>query len=131
MHASLDVRHASDRERSAAAVSLIHAAQEIAIRRELGFEWEKQLSQDTVTMDQSLTAQLERAANPAVRLFSGAGHDAMVIAPHIPSAMLFLRSPGGISHHPDESVLEADVDAAMRTGLKFIASLDAEYGGVY
>ena len=37
-------------------------------------------------------------------LTSGAGHDAMVLAPRMPVAMLFLRSPGGISHHPDEAV---------------------------
>ena len=36
---------------------------------------------------------------------SGAGHDAMIVAARMPAAMLFLRSPGGISHHPDESVL--------------------------
>ena len=32
------------------------------------------------------------------------------------AAMLFLRSPGGISHHPDETVLEEDVVAALAVG---------------
>ena len=50
------------------------------------------------------------------RMTSGAGHDAMILAPHVPSAMLFLRSPGGISHHPDESVLPGDVDVALEAG---------------
>ena len=45
------------------------------------------------------------------------------------SAMLFLRSPGGISHHPDENVFAADVDAAMHAGMEFIASLDVVYKG--
>ena len=53
-------------------------------------------------------------------MMSGAGHDAMILAPVIPSAMLFLRSPGGLSHHPDESVRPEDVDAALDTGLRFI-----------
>ena len=44
---------------------------------------------------------------------SGAGHDAMVMAARVPTAMLFLRSPGGISHHPDEAVREEDVEAAL------------------
>jgi allantoate deiminase len=44
----------------------------------------------------------------------------MILAPHIPAAMLFLRSPGGIGHHPDESVIAADVEAAIETGLRFI-----------
>jgi allantoate deiminase len=51
---------------------------------------------------------------------SGAGHDAMVIAPHVPSTMIFLRNPGGISHHPDESVAEEDVAAAIHMGLWFL-----------
>jgi allantoate deiminase len=37
--------------------------------------------------------------------------------------MLFLRSPGGISHHPDESVLAEDVDAAIEAGMKFLEQL--------
>ena len=40
----------------------------------------------------------------------------MILAPTIPSAMLFLRSPGGLSHHPDETVLPQDVEAALATG---------------
>jgi allantoate deiminase len=54
---------------------------------------------------------------------SGAGHDAMILAPSIPSAMLFLRSPGGLSHHPDESVLPQDVEAALATAMEFLAQL--------
>jgi allantoate deiminase len=51
---------------------------------------------------------------------SGAGHDAMIVASHLPSTMLFLRSPGGVSHHPDEDVLVDDVAAALRVGARFI-----------
>jgi len=54
---------------------------------------------------------------------SGAGHDAMVLAPHMPAAMLFVRSPGGVSHHPDESVLEPDVAAALAAGRQLIEDL--------
>ena len=59
-------------------------------------------------MDPSLTAlwcnAVRAAGHPVHRMTSGAGHDAMIIAPRYPAAMLFLRSPGGISHHPDETV---------------------------
>ena len=133
VEASLDVRHPSDPIRLAAVASLRKEAEEIALRRGLTVEWTEQLAQPTVLLDRTMSLKLKHAAEaagfPTPRLFSGAGHDAMVIAPHIPSGMLFLRSPGGISHHPDESVLEADVEAVMRTGLQFIASLNAEYGG--
>ncbi len=55
-----------------------------------------------------------------MRMMSGAGHDAMIVAPRVPSCMLFLRSPGGLSHHPDESVLAEDVEAALRAGSEFL-----------
>jgi allantoate deiminase len=41
--------------------------------------------------------------------------------------MLFLRSPGGISHHPAESVLPADVDLALEIGCRFIECIGIEY----
>jgi allantoate deiminase len=78
------------------------------------------LDQDTVPMNDGLTALLARAVDrsesPVHMMASGAGHDAMILAPHVPVAMLFLRSPGGVSHHPDENVLEADVAAALAAG---------------
>ena len=57
-------------------------------------------------------------------MMSGAGHDAMIMARKTPVAMLFLRSPGGISHHPDESVRAQDIDAALKAGLKFLDELE-------
>ena len=53
-----------------------------------------------------LVDSVEAAGFPVRRIPSGAGHDAMVMATRVPTAMLFLRSPGGISHHPDETVIE-------------------------
>jgi allantoate deiminase len=43
-----------------------------------------------------------------------------------PTAMLFIRSPGGISHHPDESVRPADVQAALETLVSFLRRLAEE-----
>jgi allantoate deiminase len=47
----------------------------------------------------------------------------MVMAAKVPTAMLFLRSPGGISHHPTESVVEADVEAGLSVGREFLMRL--------
>ena len=44
-------------------------------------------------------ADLEGATH--LRMPSGAGHDAMMLARHVPSGMLFVPSLGGISHSPD------------------------------
>jgi len=37
------------------------------------------------------------------------------VAGCMPAAMLFVRSPDGVSHHPDESVREEDVALAKQT----------------
>jgi N-carbamoyl-L-amino-acid hydrolase len=42
-------------------------------------------------------------------LATGAGHDAAILAPHVPSAMLYVRNPTGISHAPEEFAEDADV----------------------
>jgi allantoate deiminase len=78
-------------------------------------------------MDSDLVRMLERAVasagRPIHRMASGAGHDAMIVARRMPAAMLFLRSPGGISHHPDETVLAEDVGAALEVGTRFLEQL--------
>jgi len=124
---SLDVRHASDEARRIAVATLHHTAQQIASRRQLRVEFETHLDQPAVVMSPTLVSTLERALTtqgvPIHRIDSGAGHDAMIMAACMPAAMLFLRSPGGISHHPDETVLEDDVAAALGTGLAFLDDL--------
>lgn len=40
---------------------------------------------------------------------SGAGHDAQLIQPHVPSAMMFVPSIGGISHHWTENTSDEDI----------------------
>ncbi|HXB61546.1 MAG TPA: M20/M25/M40 family metallo-hydrolase [Acidobacteriaceae bacterium] len=85
--------------------------------------------QAAVPMDARLTetlaAAVKAAGVPARKMVSGAGHDAMMVAPHMPAAMLFLRSPGGLSHHPDESVVTGDVEQALAAGIKFLEMLAA------
>jgi allantoate deiminase len=129
---SLDVRHADDSSRKSAVESLLANAQAIAGKRGLGLESTQQMDQPAVPMDERLTAYLSDAIAatglPAKQMNSGAGHDAMVMAARVPAAMLFLRSPGGISHHPDETVREEDVEAALNVGLKFLQRLVAEVG---
>lgn len=127
---SLDVRHMDDRARISAVDTLLEKASTIADRRGLALQHTRQLDQPGVPMDERLTAFLAEAMEasgfPARRMPSGAGHDAMVMAGRMPSAMLFLRSPGGISHSPAETVREEDVEAALRVGAKFLERLAAE-----
>ena len=45
---------------------------------------------------------------------SGAGHDAQVIAPHVPAAMMFVPSIGGISHHWTEDTSDDDIKLGVQ-----------------
>jgi allantoate deiminase len=124
---TLDVRHHHDAVRHEAVGRLIGSAESIARKRGLKVTSEMRLDQAAVAMDLQLTNTLmravERAGHTPHRVLSGAGHDAMIVARRMPAAMLFLRSPGGLSHHPDESVLAEDVAAALAAGMNFLEDL--------
>jgi allantoate deiminase len=113
VEASMDIRHANNRVRA-------REAQKILKR----VEWEERSSQPATPMDPAMVNMLcdavKATGNKVHRMVSGAGHDAMILASKLPAAMLFLRSPGGISHHPDESVRVEDVAAALAVGVQFL-----------
>lgn len=126
---SLDVRHADDTVREALVQSIFGEARSIASRRGLQVQATQYHEHAAVLFNKELVEMAERAAGragcPTIRMMGGAGHDAMVIAPHVPTAMIFLRNPGGISHHPDESVAEEDVATAIHAGLFFLEDFAA------
>ncbi len=126
----LDLRHAQDSTRTAAVNALLERAEAIAERRGLTLTCRRQMDQPAVPMEERLTAFLaeamEAAGFAARRMTSGAGHDAMVMAARMPTAMLFLRSPGGVSHHPDEAAREEDVEASLHVARRFLERLATE-----
>ena len=63
------------------------------------------------------------AGFPVLALPSGAGHDAVALAPVMPTAMLFVRCKDGLSHHPLESVAPEDVAAALKVMDNFLGFL--------
>jgi allantoate deiminase len=119
---SLDVRHADDNVRQSAVTKLLAGAASIATERQMRLECEAVMNEPAMPMNEVLTARLTTPVGPgAYQLTSGAGHDAAVMATICPAAMLFLRSPGGVSHHPDESVHREDVRAALEVIVGFLA----------
>jgi allantoate deiminase len=124
VRASLDLRHADDGIRMETLGTLEFAAKNFARDRNVRVAWDPRHQQPATVMDAGMSAALccaaEGAGHPVHRMVSGAGHDAMILARKVPAAMLFLRSPGGISHHPHEAVLASDVDAALAVGTRFL-----------
>jgi allantoate deiminase len=124
---TLDVRHSSDDVRARAVDGLIRQAREIGVRRGLSVHERMLLNQPAVAMDSFMTHEIEQAmlmtGCKPYRIVSGAGHDAMILAEKVPSAMIFLRTPGGISHDPAESVAVDDVEKAIACGLQLLDQL--------
>ena len=126
---SLDVRHARDSVRRSACATLKKVAHQIARRRKIRSATEVVHESPAVECAEQLSALLahvvRRRQHALIRLPSGAGHDAAVMARIMPAAMLFLRCHHGISHHPDESVKVADVRIAYEVMSDFLQSLAA------
>jgi N-carbamoyl-L-amino-acid hydrolase len=72
----------------------------------------------TVHFDQATIAVVRDAAAarplPHRDIFSGAGHDAGLIAPLCPTAMVFVPCAGGVSHNETESATPEDTAAGAR-----------------
>ena len=130
VRASLDVRHWCDETRTSAVKNICGNAEQIASRRGLEFSFEERVSQNAVLMDEHLVRLIERTirriGEVPRRMVSGAGHDAIIMAEKVPSAMVFVRSVGGISHHPDESVRLEDVEKAIQLGVAILTDLAAD-----
>ncbi|MFF1871958.1 allantoate amidohydrolase [Streptomyces sp. CB03911] len=66
-----------------------------------------------VEFDQALRDRLARTLGGVPVLPTGAGHDAGILASAVPTAMLFVRNPTGVSHSPAEHAEEADCLAGV------------------
>lgn len=126
---TLDVRALDPAARDAAAAAIVAEARAIGAARGLGVAVEPVQDLPASPCDPRLVEVLAAAMRaegcPDFRLPSGAGHDAMTMAALAPTAMLFVRCRGGVSHNPAEHVEAADAEVALRVMLGFIAGLGA------
>jgi hydantoinase/carbamoylase family amidase len=99
----------------------------IAAEEELGLELLETHRKQPVALDPALQDALEAAAGEegatTLRMPSGAGHDAMVLAHHIPAAMLFVPSRGGLSHTPDEFTTPEQCELGARVLARAVRQL--------
>ena len=98
----LDARAESDAETRALVADI--AARVAAVERESGVPviWAEESFTRTVHFDPLLRSRFRAALGGLPEVATGAGHDAGILAAHVPSAMLFVRNPTGISHSPEE-----------------------------
>jgi hydantoinase/carbamoylase family amidase len=103
---TIDVRSPTAEGFERAEAFVRETVKRVAAEEGLGMEISATHRKPPVALDQGLQDALVDAAGAEGASFrqmpSGAGHDAMVLAHHVPAAMLFVPSRGGISHSPDE-----------------------------
>jgi N-carbamoyl-L-amino-acid hydrolase len=89
------------------------AARERAERDDVRIEIAAESYTPEVIFDLALRDHVSHALGDVPQLPTGAGHDAGVLAAEVPSAMLFVRNPTGVSHSPLEHAEEADCLAGV------------------
>jgi len=97
-----------------------------AAQRGLQIEFERTEDAPAVAMNAKLCELLRVSARATgvtnvTDAISGALHDSAILAPHIPTAMLFVPSRDGISHNPAEFSRVEDIALAARVLAKVVA----------
>ncbi len=125
---TIDLRSLTDALRLAALARFELEAKRIAGKRGLFFSMETfhqiATAPCSAVLQDGLAAAIVATGHEPVRLPSGAGHDAQVMTRLCPSAMLFVRCRGGVSHNPAEYASPRDMGLAVAALINFIERLD-------
>ena len=122
----IDVRHPDDSVTAALVEAIGLTAQVLAADEGCSAVLSMESLTPTVHFDGGLRDRLRQLLPDAPVLDTGAGHDAGVLAAHLPTAMLFVRNPTGVSHSPDELVEDWDAEAGALALADCLAGLLGE-----
>ncbi len=107
----LDVRHPDDVVTAELVAAITVRAEEISALEGCSSSMVEESLSATVDFDADLRRRLAATLPDAPVLATGAGHDAGVLAAHLPTGMVFVRNPTGVSHAPGEHVENDDAEA--------------------
>ena len=119
----LDSRAPDEATLSALLADLQEAARERADRDGATLSVVNESLTPIVEFDHALRDRLAKTLDEAPVLPTGAGHDAGILAARIPTAMLFVRNPSGVSHSPAEQAEMADCRAGVHALARTVAEL--------
>lgn len=121
---SVDFRNASETTLAAMAQRLRESAARVAAEDGVEIDPREIVHFPPCDFDADLVAGVERNAHelglPAMRIASGAGHDAVYVARTCPAAMIFVPCAGGISHNEIESATPEDLAAGCAVLLRCV-----------
>ena len=130
---SVDMRSPSDAVRERAHDALRQALQQIAARRGVRVEASTYQTNPATPLAclviDTVCEAIAACGQAPLRLASGAGHDAGIMAKHCPAGMIFLRCKDGISHNPAELITTEDADLGVRVLLEATRRLDRRLSG--
>lgn len=127
---SLDYRSSSPEVLKDLDRELEGIAEEVASTRGLAFASKIMDSTEPVFVPERLLGILEgecgRLGTPFLRVRSGAGHDAQILASACDSGMVFIPSPDGASHSPEEAVRWDDLEKGANVLLGALVKLSVK-----
>lgn len=122
---TLELRSPEDEVRVGARERILSEARRIAAAHGLDLDTALVYEQPAVSCAPWLIAELgeavaETTGQRPLELFSGAGHDGLAMARLTDIGMLFVRTPDGLSHHPDEALAAEDAEVAAAVLLRLL-----------
>ncbi len=124
---SLDTRGVVEEGFQSVARGIESFVREAAAEAGLTGRYRQRQTLPVTPMDERIVAALEEAAGatgePFMLMPSGAAHDTMSVAQHVPTAMVFVPCRDGISHAPEEEADPADAALGAEVILTAIGSL--------
>lgn len=117
LRAWLDARAPDETRLASLTGDIESAARSAAAEHHVGLDVRRESFSPAVGFDPALRDRLASALAAGgiktVTLPTGAGHDAGILSAHVPTAMLFVRNPTGVSHAPSEGADPADCVAGV------------------
>jgi hydantoinase/carbamoylase family amidase len=124
---SLDIRGVDENAFHGVARQIAAFVEQAAHRRGMTAEYRERQRLPPTPLDERIASALEAAAEatgePFMLMPSGAAHDTMCVADHVPGAMVFVPCKDGISHSPHEDANPADAGLAAEIILNAIRAL--------
>ena len=124
---TVDLRNPDEAKLQEAEAALARYLEKLAQAEGVSISTEPLARTAPVTFDPGIVELIERTAERrglrSLRMTSGAGHDAQMLARICPAAMIFVPSTAGISHNPREHTPDADLIAGANVLLDVVRRL--------
>ncbi|MFJ5768369.1 Zn-dependent hydrolase [Psychrobacillus sp. NPDC093180] len=124
---TVDLRNPNEQRLQEEEQALAGYLKELAASEGVSITSEQLVRFNPVTFDQTIVKLIEQVASDhglqSIRMTSGAGHDAQMIARICPTAMIFVPSIDGISHNPKEFTTDSDLIVGANVLLNVVSQL--------